>query len=142
MTRRGRLLLGLLAVATVCAGVVVQRVKDAPALVRSVRVSGAFTPNGDGVRDVARIGFRSGRGDRATVSIVDAGGAAVRRLAGGRPVGPRHRLRLLWDGRTDAGARAPPGTYRVRVTLPRRGSTLELVTAIRLLARPPRRGSG
>ena len=142
MTRRGRLLLGLLAMATVCAGVVVQRVKDAPALVRSVRVSGAFTPNGDGIRDRARIGFRSGRGDRASVTIVDGGGAAVRRLAAGRPVGPHHRLRLRWDGRTDAGGPAPPGTYRVRVTLPRRGSTLQLLTAIRLLDHRPRRRSG
>jgi hypothetical protein len=132
----------VLAVATVCAGVVVQRVKDAPALVRSVRVSGAFTPNGDGVRDRALIGFRSGRGDRATVTIVDAGGAAVRRLAAGRGVGPHHRLQLSWDGRTGAGAPAPPGTYRVRVALRRRGSTLELVTPIRLLDRPSRRRSG
>jgi FlgD Ig-like domain len=142
VTRRGRLLLGLLAVATVCAGVVVQRVKDAPALVRSVRVSAAFTPNGDGVRDRARIGFRSGRRDRASVTIVGAGGATVRRLATGRPVGPRRRLRLRWDGRTDAGTPAPPGAYRVRVTLPGRGSTLELATAIRLLDRAPRRRRG
>ena len=142
MTRRGRLQLGLLAVATVCAGVVVQRVKDAPGLVRSVRVSGAFTPNGDGVRDRARIGFRSGRRDRASVTIVGAGGATVRRLATGRSVGPRQRLRLRWDGRTDAGAPARPGTYRVRVTLPRRGSTLELARAIRLVDRLPRRRAG
>jgi flagellar hook capping protein FlgD len=125
--------LGALAVATVFAGIVVQRAKDAPALLRAVRVTRAFTPNGDGHRDVASIRLRLGRRDRVTVTVLDADGRPVRRLVSSRPVRAGGLLRALWNGRTDAGAPAPAGVYRVRVALPRGGRTIELTDSIRLL---------
>ena len=56
----------------------------------------------------------------------------MRHLVRGRPKRAGRRLRARWDGRTNAGALAPAGVYRVRVALARRGRELELVDAIRL----------
>jgi hypothetical protein len=131
--------LGALAVATVFAGIVVQRAKDAPALLRAVVVTRAFTPDGDGHRDVASIRLRLGRRDRVSVTVMAADGRPVRRLVTARRVPAGGLLRVLWTGRTDAGGRAPPGTYRVRVVLPRGGRTIDLVDSIRLIA--PRAGA-
>ena len=142
MTRAGRIVLAALAIATLGAGFVVQRVKDAPGVLRGVRVTPVFSPNGDGYRDVARIRFRLGRPDVVSVTIVDARGAAVRHLVTDRHVPADRRVRLRWNGRTDAGTRAAPGTYRVRVTLRRRGRTVDLRRATRLSARPPHGRSG
>ena len=132
MSRGGALVLATLALTTVVAVVVVQRAKDAPALVRRVAVTKAFSPDGDGVRDRARIRLEPGRRDRVSLTILDADGRAVRHLVRGRPKRAGRRLRARWDGRTDAGALAPDGVYRVRVALARRGRELELVDAIRL----------
>jgi hypothetical protein len=136
VTRTAQLILGLLAVATLCAIVAAQRAKDAPALVRRVTVTALFTPNGDGYRDVARIRFTLGRPDTVDVAVLDGRGATVRRLAVARPAPGARAVRLRWDGRTDRGVPAPPGTYRVRVALRRRGRTLELQRPTRLSPRP------
>lgn len=132
MTRAGAWVLGVLAVATVVAAIAVQRRKDQPALVRDVRVTQAFSPNGDGVRDRAGISFEPGRRDRVSLTIVDGEGRAVRHLVRSRRRRAGRPLRARWGGRTDAGALAPAGTYRVRVALPRRGRELDLVPSIRL----------
>ena len=132
MSRGGAAVLAMLALATLVAVVLVQRSKDAPALVRRVTVTHAFSPDGDGVRDRARIGLEPGRTDRVAVTIIDADGHAVRHLVRGRRKRAGRRLRARWDGRTDAGALAPPGVYRVEVGLPRRGRELELIDTIRL----------
>jgi FlgD Ig-like domain len=132
MSRPAALVLGALALATVVAAVLVQRAKDAPALVRDVAVTPVFTPNGDGVHDRAAIRLTPGRRDRVSLTILDAQGRAVRHLVRGRPKRRGRELRARWAGRTDAGAPAPDGTYRVRVELPRRGRELELLDTIRL----------
>jgi flagellar hook assembly protein FlgD len=132
MSRAGALVLATLALATVVAVVLVQRSKDAPALVRHVTVTKAFSPDGDRAHDVARIRLEPGRGDRIALTILDADGRAVRHLVRGRPKRAGRRLRARWDGRTDAGALAPDGVYRVQVRLPRRGHELVLLDTIRL----------
>jgi hypothetical protein len=137
MSRPAALVLGALALATVVAAVLVQRAKDAPALVRDVAVTPVFTPNGDGVHDRAAIRLTPGRRDRVSLTVLDAEGRAVRHLVRGRPKRAGRTLRARWRGRSDGGSPAPDGTYRVRVTLPRRGRELELLDTIRL-----RRGRG
>jgi hypothetical protein len=132
MTRAGAWVLGVLAVATVTAAIAVQRRKDEPALVRDVHVTRTFSPDGDGVRDRARIRFEPGRRDRVSLTILDARGRAVRHLVRGRRKRAGRPLRARWGGRTDAGALAPAGVYRVRVRLPRRGRAVELIPSIRL----------
>jgi hypothetical protein len=136
VTRTAQIVFGVLAVATLCAIVVAQRAKDAPALVRRVTVTPLVTPNGDGYRDVAKIRFTLGRPDTVDVAVVDDRGATVRRLVAARPVRAGRQMRLKWDARTDRGAPAAPGAYRVRVTLRRRGRSLRLQRPIRLSARP------
>jgi hypothetical protein len=140
VTRTAQLILGVLAIATLGAMVVAQRAKDAPALVRRVTVTPLITPNGDGYRDVVKIRFTLPRADTVDAAVVDGRGAAVRRLAAARAVPAGRRVRLQWDGRTDRGAPAAPGTYRVRVTLRRRGRTLDLRRPTRLSPRPPHGG--
>jgi flagellar hook assembly protein FlgD len=41
-----------------------------------------------------------------------------------------------WNGRTDAGAPAPPGIYKLRIEELRRGRTITPTEHIRLVAAP------
>ncbi len=141
MLPAGRLPRGLLAVLaalfalTALALVANQRLKQEPALVRGVGVSPAFSPDGDGVRDHARISVTPGRRGRVTATILDERGRAVRVLRRERRRPGRRRsrrVRFRWDGRAADGRPAPAGTYRVRLGLPRRGRTVELLKPIRL----------
>jgi FlgD Ig-like domain len=142
VSRGAQIFLAAIAIATVCALVVIQRAKDAPALVRHVHVTPVFTPNGDGYRDATKIRFKLGRGDDLTVSILDGRGQAVRRLAVRRRTRADREVRLDWDGRTDRGAPAPPAVYRVEVRLDRRDRSIELRTSTRLSARRPHARGG
>jgi FlgD Ig-like domain len=136
VTRRAQLVMGALFVATLCAIVATQRLKDAPALLRRVHVTPVFTPNGDGWRDRVAVRFLVGRSDEVSVAVLDRHGRVVRRLADRRPLSKGRFLRVYWDGRTAAGGPAPPGTYRVRVRLDRRGRTIVLTQHARLSDRP------
>jgi hypothetical protein len=136
VTRRAQLVLGALFLATLCAIVAIQRVKDAPAVLRRVHVTPVFTPNGDGWRDRLAVRFLVGRSDDVSVAVIDPAGRVVRRLADQRPLTTGRFLRLYWDGRTAAGALAPPASYRVRVQLERRDRTIVLTQRARLSDRP------
>jgi hypothetical protein len=136
MSGAGRLLVAALIGATLVALALDQRLKDAPPVVRRVKVQRALSPNGDGHRDVGRIRFVLTRPDVVTVVVLDAHDRRVRRLATARPLAAGRKLLLLWDGRTDAGARAAPGLYHVRVELARRGRSIDLVRHMRLRATP------
>ncbi|WP_028060679.1 FlgD immunoglobulin-like domain containing protein [Candidatus Solirubrobacter pratensis] len=138
MTRPAQILVLVLLGATVVALAVDQRLKERPAVIRRVKVARSFSPNGDGFNDRAGIRFMVTRPDVVTVTVLDAHGDPVRRLARARRVPADRKLRFFWDGRTDAGRRAPPGVYYTRVRLGRRGQTIQLVRHIRLSARPPR----
>ena len=78
-----------------------------------------FTPNGDGVNDVAEIEtdvFVVEGDNPVSIRVFDLSGRCVRTLSltSRRPSG-RHRV--AWDGRSDRGRMLPPGTYAVRVSL-------------------------
>jgi len=138
VTTRANLVLAALFVATVCAVIVTQRLKDGPAILRRVHVTPVFTPNGDGYRDRATVKFLVGQADRVSVSLLDARGAVVRHLAHGRRARRCCYVRLRWYGRTDDARPAPAGTYRVRVALRRRGKELTLLQDVRLKRRSGR----
>jgi hypothetical protein len=133
-----RLIVVVLIGATLAALAVDQRLKDAPSVVRRVKLQSSFTPNGDGRRDIAGVRFMLTRPDVVTVTVRDAHGRRVRRLATARRVPANRKLRFYWDGRTDAGARAAPGAYYVRLVLARRGRTIDFVRHIRLSRRAAR----
>jgi hypothetical protein len=56
----------------------------------------------------------------AELSIVGGGLSPARVLDGDFAVTAGVPVRLTWDGRTDAGTKAPPGRYALRVNLPDR----------------------
>ena len=74
-----------------------------------------FTPNGDGINDEARIRFSLFSVTVARpvqVRIYSLGGRLVRRLELDLVGGPQT---VVWDGRDDGGALAPPGLYLCQV---------------------------
>ena len=138
MTRPAQLVLAAVALTAVVGLVVAQRLKGEPAYLRRVYVTARFTPNGDTLRDRATIRFAVGRRDVVAVTVLDAAGRPVRHLVRARHLEPDRRIRVRWRGRTDAGTPAPEGTYTVRVSLPRRGRTIDLLERTRLRRVPPR----
>ncbi len=56
----------------------------------------------------------SAKAESVTAVITDESGRKVRTITlGGQPAGA---LEITWDGRDDAGATLPPGTYKVSIT--------------------------
>ncbi len=76
-----------------------------------------FTPNGDCRYDRIRIRFRTTISDDGTVQIIRPGGKVIITLA--RDVFlKRYKFHTyFWDGRQRGGGVAPPGRYKLRVTL-------------------------
>jgi hypothetical protein len=88
--------------------------------IRSVAVRPAtFTPNGDGVNDVAEFTFtvvRVGDDTPVLVEVFDLGGRLVRRLQEQRDLSAGVYA-VAWDGRDKAGRLVPPGIYLARLGL-------------------------
>ena len=72
-----------------------------------------------------------------TVDVVDADGGARAPARDGRRRARSRPIRLTWDGRTDDGARAPDGLYRLRIALRRQGRVVDRPVADRTSTRPP-----
>jgi hypothetical protein len=124
--------------ATFAAFFVAQRLKSAPPTIRVKGLAVLFSPNGDGRRDVNRFSLTSAKAaDDVAVDVVDASGLRVRRLVSGVDLRPDVPLGLRWNGRTDAGRRAPDGRYRLRVTLRAQGRTLIVPSLTVVDTRPP-----
>lgn len=71
-----------------------------------------FSPNGDMRDDVLKITVNlPADAYQLAVTVYDAMGAEVRRLASGTPAGPV--ALIIWDGCNNAGAPAPSGIYRI-----------------------------
>ncbi len=86
----------------------------------------------------ALMTFRLREPGRVALAMVDTSGATVERLtpAAGRRM-PKGRVTLRWDGRTDAGAQAPEGTYHLRVHLISLDRTITIPDPIQLDLTPP-----
>ncbi len=149
MRRAAPALFAVLVAATFAAFFVAQRLKSQPSLlagqltadgrVEPVLTRGFFSPNSDGRFDTVRVNVRFTVEDRVTATVIDRGGDPVRALLPDERTVPAYRqLSLTWDGRTDAGRRAPDGTYRVRVTLRRQGRSITLPRNVLLDTTPPR----
>jgi hypothetical protein len=124
-----------LVVATLGAFFVTQRLKQTPRLVQTLSVTKVYSPKVPYRK--AGIRIRLKRTDDATVSILDEDGNVVRRLARNRRYRAGQAIQLLWNGRDDAGAIVPDGSYRVRVGLRRQGRSVTLVDEVRIDATPP-----
>jgi hypothetical protein len=93
----------------------------------------AFSPDGDGIRDKARITFYVRNSDpHGRVQIVGPDNEVIRTLYRGPLVAYKH-VTLSWNGRTSAGHLANPHDgYRLRVVLPSQDRDMVYPTQIRL----------
>lgn len=122
-----RIVFALLVVASITAFFVAQKLKRTEPLVNSVNIKRYVSPNGDGLRDRARLRFRTKKDDVVTVEVIDRNGDAVRTLADQKSMraGPQ---RFQWNGRRasvngELGEPVPDGAYRVRITMRGAGRT-------------------
>lgn len=127
------LLVTALVLATLAALYSNQRTRRQGLVLDSIHVSSAFSPDGTGHRDRAKISFRIKGPDEIDLEVLDAGGAVVRHLAAARLLADREVTVFHWDGRTDTGSPAPPGVYTLRVEELRRDRTITPSERIRLV---------
>jgi hypothetical protein len=145
------LVFALLVIATVAAFAYSQRSKRDPLVVDRVTMVGApvlhpkhpvhsFTPNGDCRYDRIRIRFRTTISDHGTVQVVRPGGRLVKTLA--RDVFlKRYRFHTFyWGGSDRRGGTAPPGRYKLRITLYGQDRVLVPPGVIRLNRAQPKPG--
>ena len=71
-----------------------------------------FTPNGDGTSDTLPIGYGISEAGSLAMTVRSAAGIAVRTATINVAAGART---VTWDGRDDAGAYVPEGTYEVEL---------------------------
>jgi hypothetical protein len=128
----------LLVVACFVAFFLTQHLKHTPTAVQLFKLTPFFSPTPAGHIKQERISFKLARADEVTVTIVDAAGSEVATLLREHPVARYKQLSLRWTGRLGVahgyrlvagragrsaiqprlgGPLAPPGEYRVRVSL-------------------------
>jgi hypothetical protein len=120
-----RIVFAVLLVATFTSFFVAQRLKRTDPLVYSVNVKRYVSPNDDGLREKARLRFRTKKQDVVTVEVIDRSGFPVRTLADKRHLRPGPHS-FFWNGRREAGSNGQPvpdGAYRVRITMRNNGRT-------------------
>ncbi len=84
----------------------------------------------------ARISFRLRKGDRVSLTIVDAKGDVVREVATSRRA-RKGTVRFTWDGRDDSGSPADDAAYKPRVHLAAAHRTILLPNPIVVDTRKP-----
>lgn len=128
-------LVGLL-VATAAAFAITERLKLVKSPITGTRISKVLSPTCGCARGKATISVVLRRGDTVTLAVLDAQLQPVRTLVAGEDV-RRGRSVFRWDGRTDTGARAPDGVYRVQIHLSRQHRTILFPDRIALDTTPP-----
>jgi hypothetical protein len=134
----------LLVLAILGAFAYAQRKKGEPLILDRVvfgypnKFGNAFTPNGDGCVDRARVKFRITVADHGDVEIVTPDEVLVRTLAENRELPSYDPLVFFWNGRTDGGRLAPSGRYKLRVTLDNQDQVLTTRGRLLLHRVPPR----
>jgi hypothetical protein len=127
----------LLVVASLITMVGTQIVRRQGLVVDVRTVTAAFTPNGDGLGDRAKVAFDIGRSQRVTVVIVDRKSRRIRTILDDAAVDENERVILLWDGLTDEGRPALQARYRVRFELLGQDRDVVPPERILLLRTPP-----
>jgi flagellar hook assembly protein FlgD len=138
-SRLVRALFAVLVVATVGAFFVTQELKtEVPVVLRFSIAPRDISPNDDGVRDRARVGFDLHEPATVTLSVIDQDGQEVRRLVDDRRLPGDSHNRFRFDGRDDSGKRLPDGRYRLRVQRRSEGRSLDSVKVLRIDTAKPR----
>jgi hypothetical protein len=133
-----RLVFALVVLACFAAFLITQRLKHTPTAVQEFKLASAFSPYQTGNARLEAISFKLAQADAVTVTIVDADGNTVATLVRDYPAPRYKQFSLRWDGRRgtarryghlvspngrtllvpeNPGSIAPPGEYRVRVSL-------------------------
>jgi hypothetical protein len=133
-----RAVFAALVVACFAAFFVTQRLKHTPTVVQNFQLLPSFSPTPVGRHKEEQISFKLRSAEHATVAIIEARGNVVATLLRGYPVARYKQLSLRWNGRrgtarrystgttehghrylvpANTGRLAPPGEYRVRLTL-------------------------
>ncbi len=133
-----RAVFALLILATVGAFFVTQRLKHSPTLVQQPFAQPFLSPYSRNHHASVKISFKIKRADDVTVTIVDSSGDDVATLARDHPLAAYRPWALRWYGKTDAGALAADGIYRIRVRLRNQGRAVLLDKQITVDSRPPR----
>ena len=142
----------MLVLACFAAFFLTQRLKHTPTAVQSFKLTPLFSPYPAGHIKQEAISFKLAHADAVTVTIIDSAGNTVATLVRDQPVPRYKQFSLRWNGRrgtahallgrrTRRRARdpraastrarlAPPGEYRVRVSLPRQHRTLLLAAQL------------
>lgn len=126
----GRLAVALfaaLAVASIAAFFVAQRLKHTPTAVQQLKIDPSFYPEGGGVPRLEALSFELERADVVTVEVVGSSGQTVATLARRLPMRAYTTGTFRWNGREGSapaggqprGAPAPRGEYKVRLLLSR-----------------------
>jgi len=145
---------GLLVLACFVAFFLTQRLKHTPTAVQRFELTPRFSPTGPAASEEA-ISFKLEHAERVTVAIIDASANVVATLVRSYPVPRYKQFSLRWNGRRGtarhfrftytarghailvpetAGPLAPPGEYRVWVTLSRQSRPVPSPRAFTLLA--------
>jgi hypothetical protein len=140
-----RIVFALLVVACFAAFFVTQRLKHTPTVVQRFERTPTFTPTGASPGNLEEISFKLANADEATVAIIDSSGNVIATLVRDRPLARYKQFSLRWNGRRGTAHRygrletasgraalvaesegplAPPGEYRVRVSLRRQSRTV------------------
>jgi hypothetical protein len=133
-----RIVFAALVLACLAAFLITQRLKHTPAAVQRFELASAFSPYPRGHTRLEAISFKLAKAERVTVTIIDAKGDTVATLLRDYPAPRYKQLSLRWNGRRglargagrvlsphgrtilvprNAGRIAPPGEYRVRVSV-------------------------
>jgi hypothetical protein len=140
-----RVVFVLLVVACFVAFFLTQRLKHTPTFVQKFERTPSFIPSGRPPGNLEQISFKLAGADDVTVAIIDVKGNVVATLVRDRPVARYKQFSLRWNGRrgtahhyrqlatpsgrailvpVNTGRLAPPGEYRVRVSLRRHGGSV------------------
>ena len=128
-------MLGLL-IGTAAAFAITEKLKLEKSPITGTFVSAAFSPVCGCARDKANISVKFRKKDTVTVTVLTAGRKPVRTLVEATPV-QRGRNIFRWDGKTDTGAQAPDGTYRVQIHLAKAHRTILVPNTIELDTKMP-----
>jgi hypothetical protein len=144
----GRVVFAVLVVACFGAFFLTQRLKHTPTIIQSPKVLPYFSPYPGGHQPLEEISFKPADADEATVTIIDTNGDTVATLLNDLPVKRYKTVSLRWNGRRGkahgymllsspsgkthsilpriTGPLAPPGEYRIRISLRHHGHPVNL----------------
>jgi hypothetical protein len=133
-----RFIFAALVIACFAAFFITQRLKHTPTVVQNFKLAGRFSPYGPAGHNGEQISFKLAAADEVTVTVINTAGSTVATLLVNQPVTRYKQFSLRWNGRRGRahgygqmvspggraillprvhGAIAPPGEYRVEVSL-------------------------